>query len=101
MKVCVKFYEHIFRNPIWVQQFANASKGIGDGFNRLYTPQFGAVDTLYPPLAEQQEIVAFLDEKCAKFDATVANIEKQINNVKEYKQRLINDAVTGKIDLRA
>lgn len=50
--VNVKFYEYVFRSPLQVEQFANASKGLGTGFNRLYTPAFGAIYTVYPPKEE-------------------------------------------------
>ena len=48
-----------------------------------------------PPLAEQREIVAYLDEKCGKIDAAVAGLEREVAAMKEYKQRLIADVVTG------
>ena len=44
-----------------MDQFAKRSKGIGSGFNRLYTPDFGAVPCVVPPRGEQLAIVRFLD----------------------------------------
>lgn len=49
-----------------------------------------------PPLSEQKEIASYLDEKCAKIDAAIANIEKQIDALKRLKRALINEVVTGK-----
>lgn len=49
-----------------------------------------------PPLEEQQAIANYLDEKCAKIDAAIANIEKQIDALKRLKRALINEVVTGK-----
>ena len=46
----VKHFEHLFKTPGAVDQFVQASKGIGSGFNRLYTPDFGAVPIVVPPL---------------------------------------------------
>lgn len=48
-----------------------------------------------PPLAEQREIVAYIEARAAKIDAAVAGLEKEIAALKEYKQRLIADVVTG------
>jgi len=48
-----------------------------------------------PPLAEQREIVAQIEAKAAKIDAAVAGLEREIAALKEYKQRLIADVVTG------
>ena len=53
-----------------------------------------------PPLDEQQAIVEYLDAKTAKIDSMKADIQRQIGLLKEYKQRIIADAVTGKIDVR-
>ena len=50
-----------------------------------------------PPLSEQRSIVFYLDAKCSKIDKLIANITKEIECIKEYKQRLISDVVTGQI----
>lgn len=47
-----------------------------------------------PPLSEQQSIVQYLDDKCAKIDAFLEGKQKQINLLAETKQRVIADAVT-------
>lgn len=49
-----------------------------------------------PPLSEQQSIAAYLDEKCAKIDAAIANIDKQIDALKRLKRSLINEVISGK-----
>ena len=48
-----------------------------------------------PPFAEQQAIAAYLDEKCAKIDAAIANIDKQTDALKRLKRSLINEVITG------
>ena len=50
-----------------------------------------------PPLSEQKQIVSYLDAKCSKIDKLIANITKEIECIKEYKQRLISDVVIGQI----
>ena len=98
--VNVKFYEYVFRNPVWVQQFANASKGVGSGFNRLYTPQFGAIYTVYPPQEEQDEIVEYIQKRCELLDSTIEKLNKEIALIEEYRTSLISDVVCGKVDIR-
>lgn len=49
-----------------------------------------------PPYQEQQEIAAYLDEKCGKIDAIIEKIGTQIERLKELKRSLINEVVTGK-----
>lgn len=99
-EVSVKFYEYVFRSHIWVEQFANASRGVGSGFNRLYTPQFGAIHTVYPAIDEQRRIVEYLDKKTARLNAVITQIERRIEGLEELKLTLIADTVTGKIDVR-
>lgn len=50
-----------------------------------------------PPLAEQQAIVSYINERVAKIDTLAAKLQKEIESIKEYKQRLISDVVTGQI----
>lgn len=50
-----------------------------------------------PPLSEQEEIVSYINHKVAQIDK-MRNAElAQIEKLKEYKQRLISDVVTGKV----
>ena len=49
-----------------------------------------------PSLSEQTAIAAYLDKKCAAIDRQIAKIEKQIELLKEYKQSVITECVTGK-----
>lgn len=98
--VNVKFYEYVFRNPLQVEQFANASRGVGSGFNRLYTPSFGAIYTVYPPKEEQDAIVEYLDGLKDKYKSATDVIESEIEVLHEMKDRLVSDAVSGKIDVR-
>ena len=51
-----------------------------------------------PTIAEQQEIVALLDEKCAAIDSAKDRHTQLISKLEEYKKSLIYNAVTGKIE---
>lgn len=53
-----------------------------------------------PPIAEQQDIADYLDEKTAKIDALIEELEAQLSNLATYKQAVITEAVTGKVDVR-
>lgn len=50
-----------------------------------------------PPMAEQQAIAEYLDEQCSKIDRQIAVAKRQIELLKELKQTVISDAVTGKV----
>src|SRR5574344_130929 len=54
----------------------------------------------FPEVEEQKQISSYLDTEISKFDARIAKRRRQIELLQEYKQALITDAVTGKIDVR-
>lgn len=54
----------------------------------------------FPPLHEQEHIVDYLTDQCAIIDDLIANINKTISFLQEYRTRLVADVVTGQIDVR-
>jgi type I restriction enzyme S subunit len=52
---------------------------------------------LIPQLNEQEHIVSYLDEKTSQIDKTIDIEKKKIELLKEYRQSLISNVVTGKI----
>lgn len=53
----------------------------------------------YPNIDEQQEIVEYLDHHTSEIDKEVSLEEKRIELLKEYRQSLISEVVTGKINV--
>jgi type I restriction enzyme S subunit len=53
----------------------------------------------YPPIQEQQQIVTYLDQKTKEIDDLIASEKKRIELMKEYRQSLISEVVTGKIKI--
>ncbi len=51
-------------------------------------------------MPEQRKIAAYLDAETAKTDKVIAVMRRQIELLREYRMRLMSDAVTGRIDLR-
>lgn len=58
------------------------------------------IDIPLPPLDEQQAIVAYIEEKCQKIDTLTTELQAEIDYLKEYKQRLIADVVTGQVNVQ-
>ncbi|MDF1803201.1 restriction endonuclease subunit S [Thalassovita sp.] len=81
--------------------FADADKKLRSLYkglrNTIPKDVFGRFKTPLPPLEEQREIVKHIDESSAKVEAAIELKERQIEALKEYKDTLINSAVTGKI----
>ena len=94
----VKYFEHLFKTSLLVGQFAQRSKGIGSGFNRLYTADFGSIPTIVPPLSEQTAIVRYLDQADERIRRYVSSRERLIELLEEYRQAVIHHAVTCGLD---
>ncbi|MEI6072010.1 MAG: restriction endonuclease subunit S [Verrucomicrobiae bacterium] len=80
--------------PDLVSQFALESKGIGSGFNRLYSDKFGAISISLPPHDDQAAIVRFLDHANRKIEGFIRAKRKLIGLLNEQKQAIIHRAVT-------
>ena len=55
-----------------------------------------AMSVLIPPIAEQQEIAAYLDQKCVEIDSLITKKEQFLTELDSYKKSLIYEYVTGK-----
>ena len=53
-----------------------------------------------PPIDEQQDIATYIEHKTTEIDRLVVELTYQVEYLKEYKQRLIADVVTGKINVQ-
>ena len=53
-----------------------------------------------PPLDEQRAIVSYIEDKSNKVNSLITELEAEIEYLKEYKQRLISDCVTGQINVQ-
>ena len=67
-------------------------------------PAINATDAIkmkiaVPPHCEQIRIADYLDAKCAEIDVLIEANEKTINQLKEYRQSVIFEAVTGKMEV--
>ena len=50
----------------------------------------------FPAFPEQEEIVDYLDAKCAEIDKLIAKKEQLVKELENYKKSLIYEVVTGK-----
>ena len=95
-----RFYEYLFRCGLYFTEFKKWSRGIMEVRLRLYFDQFGQIPLVFPPVHEQDKITNFLDQKTQQIDELVITEYRKIELLKEYRQSLISEAVTGKIDVR-
>ena len=93
-----EFSKYYFRSPTVTAYFRRTS-GIVTRAS-LSQNLLKNLSVCIPPQVVQQKIVAYLDAEGAKTDKAIAAVTRQIGLLKEYRTRLISDAVTGRIDLR-
>lgn len=90
------YFKFLFKSYNFIQLLKTCVTGIREGQNINYS-MLGNKYLFIPPLEEQKQIVDYITDKTSKIDKLIANINKEIENIKEYKQRLISDVVTGQI----
>lgn len=53
-----------------------------------------------PPVEEQQSICRWITNECQPLDDAITRTEEEIKLIREYRDRLIADVVTGQVDVR-
>jgi type I restriction enzyme S subunit len=97
----VPFLLHLLKSPLIVARFVGESKGLGTGFNRLYTDRFGAIYAQLPPFKEQQRIVAFLEAKGRQIAKLLRAKRQLIKLLQEQKQALVQRVVSQGLNSEA
>ena len=93
----VQYFHHLFRSNNYIEEYYRIGRGI---VADLWTTRYSEMRNIFvplPPLDEQQAIVAYIEEKCEKIDKLTSELQSEIDYLKEYKQRLIADCVTGQV----
>lgn len=100
----VRYYNYTFQTTMFQRSLFGLGNGIlikesGNGkLNtirmRIPMDKFGELFIPVAPIDEQQRIADFLDAKCAKIDALVADIQSQIDTLEQYKRSVITETVT-------
>lgn len=89
-----KYLAYLFLTDPWRSQIRKAVSGV-----KLFSVSrciLGSVSVIVPDNAD--EIVAYLDDKCAQVNALIANVQAQIEKLKTYKQSVITEVVTKGLD---
>ena len=76
------------------------AKGILEIRLRVYSQQLLSMKLPIPPKYEQIEIINYINAKCSKITSLISILEAEIDYLKEYKQRLIADCVTGQVNVQ-
>lgn len=97
-RIIGQYVHYLLRDQSYLPEYRRLSGGIRIGQWDLSAENFMNIAILVPPVDEQEAIVAFLDEKVCQLDDTVAEIERSIELLQEYRQSVISEAVTRGLD---
>ncbi len=70
----------------------------GSNYPSINAPVIMNQKILLPSIPEQQQIAAYLDDKCAKIDEAIIKHRTLIEKLKEYRKAVITKAVTKGLD---
>jgi type I restriction enzyme S subunit len=92
-------------NPLFLSYLMNSESiriqremsGRGGIIVHIYSKNFKDMKFSTPPLHEQEQIVGYIDEQTSIIDSTITTEEKRVELLKEYRQSLISEVVTGKV----
>jgi restriction endonuclease S subunit len=91
------YTNYLLKGYSFIEEFYRNGHGI---VADLWTTRYDEMKNIkipIPPKEEQTAIANFLDNKTTKIDQAIAQKEKLIELLKERKQILIQNAVTGKV----
>jgi len=72
----------------------------GSTMQHITKPKFGSFPVPLPSLSEQVEIEAHINRETQDIDLAITRTEEEIKLIREYRDRLIADVVTGQVDVR-
>jgi len=93
----VYYYAYLLREMARTGFIKSLYRGIRERSSDFRFETFAVQWLPVLPLSEQNEIVAYIDRKITQIEKMRASELAQIEKLKEYKQRLISDVVTGKV----
>mgnify|MGYP005761625389 CR=1 FL=1 len=97
----LKFLDYIFQSQPFQKELRRYAKGILEIRLRVSANDILRRQVAFPASQQQKKIADFLEAKLSQVDELIANQEKQIEKLKEYKQSVITEAVTKGLDKSA
>ena len=91
-----EYFKWLFKSPRYIQALQRTANFIRDGQDLRFS-NFVQVPLPLIPMDEQKEIAEYLNKETARIDSIIADITEQIEKLKEYRQSVISEVVTGKV----
>lgn len=97
----LEYFHYAIRSKVYVNFFAQASDGIRVGQWDLQMDKMKEIPFIVPPADEQIAIVKHIKQALPQYDAAIEKLTEEVAVLEEYKNKIIADTVTGKIDVRS
>ena len=94
-----RFLNYVLHSPAMKRQLQNVL--VGSTFDRINVAEVKNLTIAVPPRREQDEIVEHLDRTFAEIDAAIRSARRELVLVREFRERLVSDVITGRLDVRA
>lgn len=91
-----EYFKWLFKSPRYIQALQRTANFIRDGQDLRFS-NFVQVPLPLIPMDEQKEIADYLNKKTARIDSIIADVTERIEKLKEYRQSIISEVVTGKV----
>lgn len=97
---CLSKYMWYFLSSEYTKAvYASICTGTSGSMQNISQEQLGDIIFFLPSINEQVSIVRTLDMTCEQMDSIIAENNICISQLKEYRQSLIYEAVTGKVEV--
>ncbi len=87
----------LISNQSFIEYIDSMVESVTRSHQRVRPERFLSSFITIPPINEQFQIVEFIDSKTKEIDDLISLEQTKIDTLKEYKQSLISEVVTGKI----
>lgn len=98
----IEFYDNVY--PLFGAYYLSSLKEVMKSLASAATLAImnqsvtGSIPFVCPTLAEQKNIATYLDHKVGQIDATIAEKEQMLEDLKAYRSAIISEAVTTGLD---
>lgn len=93
------YIEHLLRSEQYVAEYNRRSTGLNSSRLRLYAQMFFDMEIGFPSIEEQNLIEKKVSEKTGHINRAELSVTAEIDKLQEFRDILISNAVTGKIQI--
>lgn len=93
-----RYFSYLFRSEGFADEYYRQGTGIVDDLWSTNWTRMKNILVACPPPAEQRAIADYLDVKITEIDGLVADCEREIELLQDYRKVVISEAVTKGID---